>query len=199
MLSTPIAESSITLDGVTAVVDAGLHRAPSYNPATGISRLVTQRISQDSADQRSGRAGRTQPGAVRRHRATCIAASRVCWCWWSHHGIHTCLACLCAVCTGTTGVCFRLWERDDELVPCSSPEIATADLAPLALMLAGWGVPDGQGLAWLDAPDPGDLAEAQQLLRNLAAVDDRGSLTDTGARAVPWAPRLRAWWLQRLL
>ena len=62
VIATPIAESSITIDGVTAVVDSGLHRAPVYDPTTGISRLITQRISQDSAEQRKGRAGRTQPG-----------------------------------------------------------------------------------------------------------------------------------------
>lgn len=62
VLSTPIAESSITIDGVTAVVDSGLCRAPRYNPDTGISRLVTQRIALDSAEQRRGRAGRTKPG-----------------------------------------------------------------------------------------------------------------------------------------
>jgi len=62
IIATPIAESSITIDGVTAVVDSGLARAPCYDAATGISRLLTQRISQDSAEQRRGRAGRTQPG-----------------------------------------------------------------------------------------------------------------------------------------
>lgn len=64
VLATPIAESSITIDGVTAVVDSGLCRAPRYNPATGISRLVTQRIALDSAEQRRGRAGRTKPGGL---------------------------------------------------------------------------------------------------------------------------------------
>jgi len=64
VLATPIAESSITIDGVTAVVDCGLCRSPRYDPATGISRLVTQRIALDSAEQRRGRAGRTQPGKV---------------------------------------------------------------------------------------------------------------------------------------
>jgi hypothetical protein len=64
VIATPIAESSITIDGVTAVVDSGLARAPCYSPATGISRLLTQQISQDSAEQRRGRAGRTQPGKL---------------------------------------------------------------------------------------------------------------------------------------
>jgi ATP-dependent helicase HrpB len=74
VLSTPIAESSITIDGVTAVVDAGLRRAPRYDAATGISRLVTQRIALDAAEQRRGRAGRTRPGARRGLRAAAPGA-----------------------------------------------------------------------------------------------------------------------------
>ncbi|GFR51286.1 hypothetical protein Agub_g13646, partial [Astrephomene gubernaculifera] len=62
ILATPIAESSVTIDGVTAVVDSGLRRAPRYDPATAINRLITIPISEASADQRRGRAGRTAPG-----------------------------------------------------------------------------------------------------------------------------------------
>ncbi|GLI61368.1 hypothetical protein VaNZ11_003732 [Volvox africanus] len=62
ILSSPIAESSVTIDGVTAVVDSGLRRAPRYDTATAINRLDTILISEASADQRRGRAGRTAPG-----------------------------------------------------------------------------------------------------------------------------------------
>ncbi len=62
ILSTSIAESSVTLDGVRVVVDAGLARVPRYDPRSGMSRLETVRVSQASADQRRGRAGRTAPG-----------------------------------------------------------------------------------------------------------------------------------------
>lgn len=62
ILSTAIAESSVTLDGVRVVVDAGLARVPRYDPRSGMSRLETVRVSQASADQRRGRAGRTAPG-----------------------------------------------------------------------------------------------------------------------------------------
>lgn len=60
------------------------------------------------------------------------------------------------------------------------PEIVSADLAPLALQLACWGCPDGQGLAWLDAPELHMLDQARALLLDLCAVDDKGTLTDTG-------------------
>jgi ATP-dependent helicase HrpB len=70
VLATPVAESSITIDGVRIVIDSGLVRQPVYEPSTGITRLETIRASQASADQRAGRAGRTAPGiAVRIWRA----------------------------------------------------------------------------------------------------------------------------------
>lgn len=70
VLSTAVAESSITIDGVRIVIDSGLVRQPVYEPSTGITRLETIRVSQASADQRAGRAGRTAPGiAVRLWRA----------------------------------------------------------------------------------------------------------------------------------
>ncbi|MGJ8569174.1 MAG: ATP-dependent helicase HrpB [Hoeflea sp.] len=66
VLATPVAESSITIDGVRIVIDSGLVRQPVYEPSTGITRLETIKASQASTDQRAGRAGRTAPGiAVR--------------------------------------------------------------------------------------------------------------------------------------
>lgn len=62
VLATSIAETSITIDGVRIVIDSGLQRLPVYEPATGITRLETVRVSRASADQRAGRAGRTEPG-----------------------------------------------------------------------------------------------------------------------------------------
>ncbi len=62
VLATPIAETSITIEGIGCVVDSGLARRPRFNPATGLDRLETVRISQASAEQRRGRAGRLGPG-----------------------------------------------------------------------------------------------------------------------------------------
>ena len=62
VLSTSIAETSITIDGVRVVIDSGLQRLPVYEASTGITRLETVRVSRASADQRAGRAGRTEPG-----------------------------------------------------------------------------------------------------------------------------------------
>ncbi|PDT83608.1 ATP-dependent helicase HrpB [Sinorhizobium sp. BJ1] len=62
VLATSIAETSITIDGVRIVVDSGLQRLPVFEASTGITRLETVRVSRASADQRAGRAGRTEPG-----------------------------------------------------------------------------------------------------------------------------------------
>ena len=62
VLATDVAETSVTVEGVTAVVDSGWRRAPRFDPATGLDRLELQRVSRASADQRAGRAGRTAPG-----------------------------------------------------------------------------------------------------------------------------------------
>ncbi len=71
VLATSIAETSLTIEGVRVVVDAGLSRVPRYSPRTGMTRLATVRVSRASADQRRGRAGRTGPG--------------VCYRLWSAH------------------------------------------------------------------------------------------------------------------
>lgn len=64
VLATSIAETSLTVPGVRIVVDGGFRRAPRLDPATGLSRLVTVRISKAAAEQRAGRAGRTAPGVA---------------------------------------------------------------------------------------------------------------------------------------
>ena len=62
VLATSIAESSLTIEGIRVVVDSGLSRVPRYEPDLGLTRLETARVSRASADQRRGRAGRTEPG-----------------------------------------------------------------------------------------------------------------------------------------
>ncbi len=62
ILATNVAETSVTVEGVTAVVDSGLARRSRYDAGVGLDRLELVRISRSSADQRAGRAGRTQPG-----------------------------------------------------------------------------------------------------------------------------------------
>jgi len=66
VLATSIAETSLTIDGVRIVIDSGLARVPVFEPDVGLTRLETVRVSRAAADQRRGRAGRTEPGVCYR-------------------------------------------------------------------------------------------------------------------------------------
>jgi ATP-dependent helicase HrpB len=152
VLATNIAETSLTIEGVRVVVDAGLERRNLFDPGSGMSRLETQRIARASAEQRTGRAGRTAPG-----------------------------------------VCYRLWSESAErsLAAYAPPEIAVADLTPLALDLAVWGTPTEE-LRWLDPPPAATLAGARDLLARLGALHANGKVSAHGRamHALAAHPRL---------
>lgn len=92
------------------------------------------------------------------------------------------------------GVCYRLWTEDAhrQLAPHGTPEILEAELAPLALELAAWGVSDPTELHWLDAPPAAACAQARELLAQLGALDADGTITPHGRRMAELAlhPRL---------
>ncbi len=81
-----------------------------------------------------------------------------------------------------SGVCYRAWSEGAQrsLAPFSSPEITDADLAPLALDLANWGIRDANDLRWLDPPPAPMLASARDLLTRLGALDADGRITKHG-------------------
>lgn len=153
VLATSIAETSLTIDGVSIVVDSGLKRAPRFDPRSGMSRLETVRVSQASAEQRRGRAGRLGPGT-----------------------------------------CWRLWGEAEhrQLALFDRPEIVEADLAPLALELAAWGISDPAALALLDPPPGAAFAQARALLGELGALDRDARITPHGRAMAELAahPRL---------
>lgn len=153
VLATSIAETSLTIEGVRAVVDSGVMRVPRFDARIGMTRLDTISVSRASADQRRGRAGRVAPGK-----------------------------------------CYRLWSEQHQagLVPHTRPEILEADLLPLALDLAVWGVTDPAALSWLDEPPSSAYSQAQEVLFELGAVDGEGVITDHGRSMaqVPTHPRL---------
>jgi len=66
ILATNIAETSLTVEGVTDVIDSGLHKVLRFHPCTAVDHLIVERIAADSAEQRAGRAGRTRPGRALR-------------------------------------------------------------------------------------------------------------------------------------
>jgi ATP-dependent helicase HrpB len=141
ILATSIAETSLTIEGIRVVVDSGLRRYAEFDAATGMSHLVTAKVSQAAADQRRGRAGRI-----------------------------------------SAGFCYRLWSEGTQasLSAQTAPEIAHADLAPLALELSCWGAADAASLRWLDPPPVAPLAQARDLLRQLDAIDAAGRVTPHG-------------------
>lgn len=157
VLATNIAETSLTIEGVRVVIDAGLSRESRLDPASGMSRLHTRKLSRAASIQRMGRAGRMEPGC-----------------------------------------CYRLWSesQQEQLAPYTDPEILNADLAPLALQLARWGVDDPAELSWLNLPPTGALSQARELLLRLGALEVTGTgsfkLTDNGAMMadLPLHPRL---------
>ncbi|SDQ19110.1 ATP-dependent helicase HrpB [Brevundimonas sp. 374] len=153
VLATSVAETSLTIEGVRVVIDGGLSRVPRFEASSGLTRLATVKVSRSSAEQRRGRAGRTEPG-----------------------------------------VCYRLWDEEQTrgLVPHQRPEIQEADLTGLALDLARWGARSVEGLALLDPPPAGALAEARKVLTRLGALDADGGLSKHGLRLtkIPLSPRL---------
>ena len=92
------------------------------------------------------------------------------------------------------GVCYRLWDEEQTrgLVPHQRPEIQEADLTAFALDLARWGARSVEGLALLNPPPAGALAEARKVLVRLEALDAKGDLTAHGRRLtrIPLPPRL---------
>jgi ATP-dependent helicase HrpB len=141
VLATNIAETSLTIEGVRVVIDSGLVRRARFDPATGMSRLETTRISRASADQRRGRAGRLE-----------------------------------------AGVCYRLWSQTEHaaMAAHTPAEIVEADLAPLALDLAEWGVSDPSTLRWLDPPPGAAYSQARDLLQSLQALATDGRINVHG-------------------
>lgn len=152
VLATSIAETSLTIDGVRVVVDMGQSRRARFDPGSGMSRLVTEKVTRAEATQRQGRAGRV-----------------------------------------SEGICYRLWTKGEEGALAAFPpaEIASADLAGLALELALWGA-DAEDLAFLTPPPEGALQEARNLLTLLGALDAQGRITTHGKAlsALPLHPRL---------
>lgn len=154
ILASAIAESSLTIEGISVVVDSGWSRLPRFNPNTGFTQLDTLKISRASAEQRAGRAGRLGPGH-----------------------------------------CYRLWSESEHLSLSGfhPPEITQADLAPLALELASWGVSDPDELFWLDSPNGGSYQQAAALLEELGLLTQQ-RITPRGKRAAGLSvhPRLAA-------
>lgn len=154
IVSTNIAETSLTIEGVRSVVDCGTARESKWDPLRGISTLHVVPISQAQAEQRAGRAGRLGPGR-----------------------------------------CIRLWSEAEQRrrPPFPAPEVHRADISMAFLNLLAWGTKGLDGIRqfhWPDAPHEAETRRAWELLQELGAVDEYGTLSDVGKRMMryPLAP-----------
>ena len=159
ILSTNVAETSLTIPGVTGVIDSGLVRTMQVDNQIGLPKLQLESISQASAEQRAGRAGRTSPG-----------------------------------------VCYRLWPLAVHRARPSkdAPEITRCDFANALLMLSVWGERNVFDFPWLTPPTTSSVSNAQNLLKQLSAIDTEGRITQRGRHmaSFPIHPRLACFMLE---
>ncbi len=153
VLATNVAETSVTVPGIHAVVDPGTARISRYSARLKVQRLPIEPISQASADQRKGRCGRT-----------------------------------------ADGICIRLYGEEDfvERPGFTDPEILRTNLASVILQMAAIGLGAIEEFPFLDPPDRRQIRDGVNLLRELAALDERDHLTPLGRKLaqLPVDPRL---------
>jgi ATP-dependent helicase HrpA len=153
VLATNVAETSLTVPGIRAVIDTGVARISRYSHRSRLQRLPIEKISQASANQRSGRCGRLGPG-----------------------------------------IAIRLYAEDDFAArpAFTEPEIQRTNLAAVILQMHALKLGDIEAFPFVEPPDGRYVRDGQRTLRELNALSDEGSLTETGRRLarLPLDPRL---------
>ena len=149
VVSTPIAESSLTVPGVTIVVDSGFRRAPKYDHNKGMTRLTTERVSISSADQRRGRAGRIAEG--------------VCYRMWNENSMATSFQkeTTPEILTADLTSCMLT------IANALDGELSTRDIFPSSSSSSS----SSSKLAFLDPPPAGPGKNALELLEKLRAIE----------------------------
>ncbi|HYS81193.1 MAG TPA: ATP-dependent helicase C-terminal domain-containing protein [Anaeromyxobacteraceae bacterium] len=165
ILSTNVAETSVTIEGVVAVVDAGLARVASHSPWSGLPTLELRKVSRASAAQRAGRAGRTRAGRCLRLYTR-----------HDHDGRPE----------------FDLPEIQREDLADTALTLAALEARADRACPEPSGAAASNGEFWLDPPPPAAWSAAQALLRDLGALDGAGRITALGRRLTrfPLHPRL---------
>ncbi|KAJ3343657.1 hypothetical protein HDU91_000350 [Kappamyces sp. JEL0680] len=161
IVSTNIAETSLTIDGIVYVIDPGFSKQKVYNPRIRVESLLVSPISQASAQQRSGRAGT-------RWRLTRLGRTRPGKCFRLY-----------------TEKSFL-----EELQQQTYPEILRSNLGSTVLQLKKVGIDDLVHFDFMDAPAPETMMRALELLNYLGSLDDDGNLTEFGVQMsdFPLAP-----------
>lgn len=156
IVSTNIAETSLTIDGIVFVVDSGFVKQNIYNSRTGVETLRASAISKHSAIQRAGRAGRTCSGSI-----FCPTQNK-----------------------SFSGKCYRLYSENTfnhVMKDHTCPEILRSNLGTAVLKLKKLGVDDVIKFEFIDPPEQEALIHAQQDLYYLGALDKNCKLTKHGS------------------
>ena len=152
------------------VIDTGFNKQKSFNAKYGMESLVVTPISQAAANQRAGRAGRTQPGKVGSGKFKTCAVSTLSQLVLSVSSLQ----------------CFRLftaWSFQNELEPNTIPEILRTNMGNVVLLLKSLGINDLIHFDFMDRPPAEALIRALEQLYALGALNDRGELTKLGRRS----------------
>jgi len=170
VVATNIAEASLTIDGIYYVIDPGFAKQKVFNPKLGMDSLIVSPISQASARQRAGRAGRT---------GTLYEISS-----YSNLTSRNLDYKLSSRCLGP-GKCYRLYTEvayKNEMVATNIPEIQRTNLGNVVLQLKAMGINDLLGFDFMDPPPVATLIGAMESLHALGALDDEGLLTRLGRK-----------------
>ena len=168
ILSTNIAETSITISGVRYVVDTGFVKTRSYSPKQGADCLQVAPVSQAQARQRSGRAGEARNLPL----PCCVHIVKV----MTSTGMQSLAG------REAPGKAFRLYTESafQQLQPTTLPEIQRTNLSSVVLQLKALGVKDVLGFDFMDPPSKASLLRSLELLLALGALDNTGELTPVG-------------------
>ncbi|KAG6512673.1 hypothetical protein ZIOFF_030802 [Zingiber officinale] len=180
VISTNIAETSLTLEGVVYVVDSGFSKQRFYNPVSDIESLVVAPISKASARQRAGRAGRVRPGKC--FRFTIYLAKKLDFLVFSVGSavLSSLISFIyCGIFSGRIQGT-RLYTEDyflKEMAADGIPEMQRSNLVSCVIQLKALGIDNILGFDWLASPPPEAMVRALEVLYSLSIVDDDVKLT----------------------
>ncbi|CAK9148192.1 unnamed protein product [Ilex paraguariensis] len=173
VISTNIAETSLTLEGIVYVVDSGFSKQRFYNPITDIENLVVAPISKASARQRAGRAGRVRPGR-------CYS------CTYILNVLH-----MLQLPVSLIGGRNRLYTEEYYVNDMSAegiPEIQRSNLVSCVIQLKALGIDNILGFDWPASPSPEAMIRALEILYSLGVLDDDAKLTSPAGFQVAEIP-----------
>lgn len=185
VLATNIAETSLTIDGITFVVDSGFCKQKAYNPQTGLETLQVVPVSKASAEQRKGRAGRVVSLNLYNYFPFVCFIVLQSQSLYSLPLLSSCFTFFNLSVRQAPGKCFRLFTArafKEELEENTVPEIQRTNLCNVVLLLKSLGINDLNNFDFLDPPPAMTLIRSLEMLYALGALNAQGNLTRIGRR-----------------